>query len=131
MRIILADQHEQALRALKKLLQEHDEFECVGQAVDARGLLRLAESQTPDLILLDRELPGVSIQELIGRLHAIQPRPTVVVMSSNCEYSRVLLQAGADSFISKADEPDWLVEKLHKYVSQSSVKEEAKRKLQL
>jgi len=127
MRIILADHHEQALQAMKELLEEYEVFECIGGAVDAQGLLQLAEDKAPDLVLVDRELPGSSIQVLIDRLHAIQPRPTIVVMSSNCEYGRVLLQAGADAFISNADDPDWLLEKLYKYAKQIKIKEEANR----
>jgi DNA-binding NarL/FixJ family response regulator len=85
-------------------------------------LLVLAEEHTPDLVLIDKDLPGSPIEDLIDRLHALKPKPIVVVMSSESHFSRVILKAGADAFVSKGDEPDWLLEKLQKYALQ--VKEE-------
>ena len=127
MHIILADHHAGPCWALKLLLEEQPEFDLIGEAVDAQTLLVLAEKQTADLVLIDRELPGIYIEELIVRLRAIEPRPIIIVMSSEFEYSRVMLQAGADAFVSKGDEPDWLIEKLHKYAKQVKMKEDANK----
>ncbi len=75
----------------------------------------MAENRAADLFLVDRELPGAFIEDLIARLHALEPRPIVIVMSSGFEYSRMLLQAGADAFVSKGDPPNWLLQTLRKY----------------
>jgi DNA-binding NarL/FixJ family response regulator len=115
MRIILADHHPQALWALKITLQENTKFEITGEATNAEDLLALAAENPPDLALIDWELPGRSIEELITDLHACKPRPTVVVMGSKPEYGRMLLKAGADAFVSKGDEPEWLLEALQKF----------------
>jgi DNA-binding NarL/FixJ family response regulator len=115
MRIILADHHPQALWALKTTLQENTKFEITGEATNAEDLLALAAENPPDLALIDWELPGRSIEELITDLHACKPKPTVVVMGSKPEYGRMLLKAGADAFVSKGDEPEWLLEALQKF----------------
>jgi two-component system response regulator FimZ (fimbrial Z protein)/two-component system response regulator EvgA len=115
MRIILADHHTQACWALKTLLEEQPEFDLVGDADDANLLLELAKKHLPDVILVDCELPGIYIEDLISSLHALEPSPTVIVMSSEFENSRKLLKAGADAFVSKGDQPDWLLEILRKY----------------
>jgi DNA-binding NarL/FixJ family response regulator len=115
MRIILADHHKQSLWALKTMIQEGSEFDLVGVVEDAQSLLTLAEKHTADLFLVERNLPGSPIEDLINRLHALNPRPFVVVMSSEFEYSRMLLKAGADAFVSKGDEPEWLLDRLYKF----------------
>jgi DNA-binding NarL/FixJ family response regulator len=46
--------------------------------------------------------------------------PFVIVMSSDFETSRSVLKAGADAFVSKVDEPNWLLEKLHPYAIQGN-----------
>jgi DNA-binding NarL/FixJ family response regulator len=115
MRIILADHHPQALWALKTTLQENTKFEITGEATNAEDLLALAAENPPDLALIDWELPGRSIEELITDLHACKTKPTVVVMGSKPEYGRMLLKAGADAFVSKGDEPEWLLEALQKF----------------
>jgi two-component system nitrate/nitrite response regulator NarL len=117
MRIILADHHAQPCWALKTSLEEQPDFDLIGEALDAQGLLILAKQHPADLVLVDGELPGISIWDLIARLHRLEPRPIVIVMSSEIEQSRVMLKAGADAFVSKG-EPDWLLEQLHRYADQ-------------
>ena len=121
MRIILADHHVQPCEALRILLEEQPEFDIIGETGDAPSLLKLAESQLPDLILIDSELPGTNIENLISKLHTQDPRPTVIVLSSNFEDSRKLLKAGADAFVSKGDQSEWLLEILLKYENQIKV----------
>ena len=115
MRIILADHHPQALWALKISLEAEPEFDLVGEATDADTLCALVASNPPDLALIDRELPGKPIEDLITELHENPVKFLVVVMSSQPEYGRMALKAGADAFVSKSDQPDWLLETLHKF----------------
>ena len=115
MRIILADHHAQPRSGLKALLGEHPEFHLIGEAVDAQGLLTLAETELADLVLIDCELPGIYFDDLITRLHALEPAPVIIVMSSEFEHSRKALKAGADAFVSKTDDPGWLLETLQKF----------------
>jgi DNA-binding NarL/FixJ family response regulator len=115
MRIILADHHVQPCWAIRKSLEQQPDIEIIGEAADAQSLLALAEAEHPDLVLVDGDLPGMFINELITRLHANEPSPIVVAMSSEFENSRKLLKAGADAFVSKADEPEWLLETLKRF----------------
>jgi DNA-binding NarL/FixJ family response regulator len=110
MRIILADHHAHALSALQAMIGEEPGLEVIGAVVDVDRLIQLADTTTPDLVLMDWELPGKPIQELISSLHALKPKPYVIVMSSTIESSRKLIKAGADAFVSKSDQPDFLVE---------------------
>ncbi len=122
MRIILADPHPQALWALKTTLQENPVFDITGEATDAQSLLALTTASYPDLVMIDSELPGEPIEDLINQVHANKPRPIVVAMSSKSETCSMLLKAGADAFISKSDQPDWLFETLQKYEKRSRKK---------
>jgi DNA-binding NarL/FixJ family response regulator len=117
MRIILSDHHVQPRLALKMLLDEQPEFNVIGEAADAQELLLLAENHPADLIIVDGELPGCYIEELITKLHGLHPKPIVIVMSTENVNSRKLLNAGADAFVSKANTPDWLLDVLWKYES--------------
>jgi DNA-binding NarL/FixJ family response regulator len=116
MRVILADHHVHARVALEALIDEESQLELVGEAMDAQALLVLIEKHKPDLVLVDEQLPGIPIEELIVSLHAHQPVPTVIVMSSDPTCSRKILDAGVDIFVSKVDRPDRLIQSLHKYL---------------
>ena len=128
MRIILADHHAQPRLALQVLLDEQPEFDLIGEAVNAQDLLLLAHALPADLIIVDRQLPGMDCETLIAGLHALAPRPIVIVMSSESGYSRSILKVGADAFVSKSDEPDWLLDRLEKYAKQVNQLEDANRK---
>lgn len=122
MRVLLADHHPSTLWALRSLVGKQKGFTVVGEATEATSLLTQADALKPDLVLLDWGLPGRAA-DLIDRLHAIDPRPRVVAMSSRLETGRAALAGGADAFVSKGDEPDWLLETLHRYAKDTSKKE--------
>jgi DNA-binding NarL/FixJ family response regulator len=121
MRIILADHNPKALWALQTALQEKSEVNLIGEATNASDLLALVAVSLPDLVLVDWELPGKSIEELITELHAYTPGPIVVVMGSKPEYGRMILKDGADAFVSKGDQPDWLLETLQKFERRTKI----------
>ena len=68
---------------------------------------------------MDQELPGSDITELISRLHALQPGLLVVVISSQSEYGAAMINAGADAFVSKMDQPEALLATLVKMQEKS------------
>lgn len=120
MRLILADHHDIPLKALEDTIKEHPEFELVGKAMDSESLYILASEHPANLVLIDCDLPGIRLEELISKLHALAPRPIVVVMSGKLENSRILLQAGADAYVSKSQQQNWLMETLQEYERRTS-----------
>ena len=118
MRVLLADHHPSTLWALRSLVEKQQGLTVVGDVTEAKSLLAQAEALKPDLVLLDWELPGRAA-DLIDVLHAIDPRPKVVAMSTRLETGRAALAAGADAFLSKSDEPDWLLETLRQYAKRT------------
>jgi DNA-binding NarL/FixJ family response regulator len=125
-RILLADSHPASSWAIKTMIAEESEFELVGEATDTYHLCELSKTYHPHLILIDREIPGEQIEEIIAELHLLDPKPVVIVMSSHAEQARFVLKAGADAFVSKVDDPAWLVEKLRTY-AKIGAKEDANR----
>jgi DNA-binding NarL/FixJ family response regulator len=115
MRIIVADHYPKARKALAALLNEQPGIDLIGEVAESNALLELARRQPVDVIMLDYGLPGIPLVELIDKIQTLNQPPTVIVMSSNPENARLALNAGADVFISKGDQPDWLLEVLHRY----------------
>lgn len=92
----------------------------------AESLLSLAQSHVPDLVLLDKDLPGSTTSEVIAALHQLIPVPGVIVISSDPANGRSALKAGADAFISKGEEPEWLLQSLDKLLKAKPKKEDVK-----
>ena len=121
MRIIVADHHEQVLLALTTMLEQKSGVDLVGVAVNAQDLLRLATDEAAEVVVVDRNLPGSSVTNLVADLHLLEKKPFIIVMGSEPDHSRMALSAGADAFVSKGDSPEWLLQYLDTYTNRSRV----------
>jgi len=77
---------------------------------DGHKALRAAESNQPDLVVLDLMLPNLSGLEVCRRLRAAGPVPVVMLTALGEEEDRILgLETGADDYITKPFSPRELV----------------------
>ena len=106
MRVLLANTRQKVRSALRLLLAQKPEFQVVGEAADATGLLLAVERKQPDLLLLDWELPGLPAAYLLRLLRQERPSLKIIALSSRPEVRQAALQAGTDGFISKNEPPE-------------------------
>jgi two-component system response regulator DesR len=109
MRILLADDEDHVRFALQVLLEAQPGLHVVAEAVDAAELLAQAASSRPDVVLLDWELPGLTMSATLPVLRRLSPGVRILVLSGRPEAKRVALAAGADAFISKSHPPEQLL----------------------
>lgn len=105
-RVLIVDDQPAFRRQLRALL-DRARLEVVGEADNIPSAETLAQSQQPDLAIVDVSLPGVSGIEGTPRLKALAPHMRVILVSA---YHERLLHAsaqaaGAEAFIPK-DELD-------------------------
>jgi DNA-binding response OmpR family regulator len=82
----------------------------VDQAADGISGLRLAEQVTPDLVVLDRMLPGVDGVEICRRIRARASVPIIMLTALGTTDARIEgLEAGADDYLAKPFSPRELV----------------------
>lgn len=105
MRVALADDQASVRSALRLLLEQEPDFEIVVEAADATGLLAAVVDKQPDLLLLDWELPGLPVLQLLRLLRYEQPAINVIAMSSLPEACRDALDAGVHTFVNKSAPP--------------------------
>jgi DNA-binding NarL/FixJ family response regulator len=111
-RILLVDDHSMVRAGLKLLLQEEGDFEVVGEAGDVERALDAARVHTPDVILLDLNMPGRPSLPAIPELLQASRDGAVVVMTQHDdpEYARMALSGGASGFVLKEAAHSELVE---------------------
>jgi DNA-binding NarL/FixJ family response regulator len=109
MDVLLADDQAKVRSALRLLLEQQPEVDVLGEAVDATGLVDWVKATSPDLVLLDWELPGLS-PERLATLRELCPSVVVIALSGQPEARRAALTAGADGFVSKGDPPERLLD---------------------
>lgn len=117
MRVLLADHHSQVRWALRTAIKEEPRLVVVGEATEAEALLSQAQALRPDLILLEWELPGQPVEEVLSTLRAFNNGCQVIVLSRQPECETAALAAGADAFISKAAAPEELLTALRALAS--------------
>jgi DNA-binding NarL/FixJ family response regulator len=103
MRILIADSQSMVRSALRLLLEQEPGTIVVGEAANREETEKLLGPIRPDLVLLEWELPGDSIAQLISRC---RPAAKVIVVSIRSEVKQLALQSGADFFVCKCDAPD-------------------------
>ncbi|WEO78158.1 response regulator transcription factor [Cryobacterium sp. SO2] len=82
----------------------------VEQAPDGLDGLRRAGTNRPDLVVLDRMLPGMDGIEVCGRFKAAWAVPVIMLTALDEEEDRIEgLEAGADDYLAKPFSPRELV----------------------
>ncbi|GAA2860619.1 response regulator transcription factor [Paenarthrobacter ilicis] len=95
----------------------------VDMAADGFTALQLASERTPDLVILDRMLPGLDGVEVCRRLRETMSVPVIMVTALGTEDDRILgLETGADDYVTKPFSPRELVLRV-KSVLRRSVRE--------
>jgi len=116
LKILIGDAQPRVRFGLLKLLEQQPGWSLAGEAEDAPSLLAAIACGCPDLVLLDWELPGMPVQDLLLKIRQACPHLWVVFMSGNVELRQVVLQAGADVFAYKADPPEKLLRLIQELV---------------
>lgn len=107
-RVMLVDDHRLVRAGLKRVLSEMPDIEVVAEAGTGEEALELARKHTPDVVLMDVNMPGMGGLESTRRLVARMPQVKVVAVSMHLEepYPSRMLEAGAAGYISKDSAAD-------------------------
>ncbi|WP_336646058.1 response regulator transcription factor [Microbacterium sp. USHLN186] len=102
-RLLVADDQALVRGALAALLELEPDIEVVGAAADGEEALELAAALTPDVCLMDIQMPGIDGIEATRRLRAASPATRVLIVTTFARpgYLRDALDAGASGFMVK------------------------------
>jgi len=113
MRAIIIDDERLARAELKKLLQEFPEVEIIDEAANAEEGIQKIESQQPDLIFLDIQMPGKTGFDMLSQL---ERTPQVIFTTAYDEFALKAFEVNALDYLLKPVEPKRLadaIQKLH------------------
>lgn len=107
MKIVIADDHPLMLAGIRRVLEEADDFEIVGEAHTGSQVLPLVARTNPDVVLLDMRMPGLDGLGCLERIRIRYPKVKVVVLSvfANPEQIQAALKRGASGYIVKNINP--------------------------
>ncbi len=110
-RLMIVEDHAAVRAGIRALLQGAPDVEVVGEADDGAQAVKMTDDCTPDLMLLDMELPTLRGDEVMRRVLKKHPRMQVLVLSSydDLVYIKTMLADGARGYLLKEEAPALLV----------------------
>lgn len=116
-RVLVVDDQPLFRAGLVALLNAAPDLTVVGEAADGDSAVRLAESSTPDVILMDIRLPeldGVKATErILAQAGPDKPSVLMLTVFDLDEYVYTALRAGAAGFLLKDSPPEMLIAGIH------------------
>lgn len=108
--VLLAEAESHVRQAIRLMIQYQEDLEVMGEVSTAESLLIQVCRQTPDIILLDWNLPSIHHQRLLIAVKECCPEAVVIAMSVRPEAEKAALEMGADAFVLKNLPPEEFIE---------------------
>lgn len=102
-RVLIVDDHPMVAEGIQSILESYDEIEVVGTLGDGQAAVDQAEALTPDVILMDLNMPrlgGLSATEMLLE-RVPEARILILSMHDSPEYITSALSHGAVGYVLK------------------------------
>jgi len=113
MRVVLALKDTDLRLSIELLLSEQPGIRILGSAIDTQGMLALVESSNPDLLLMESDLPGEAIVDVLSEMKSHKACPKIILLGKPGDRERHFLDSGADVYLLKGERPEKLVDAFH------------------
>ena len=102
--VLIVDDHP-SFRASARAILEADGFDVIGEAEDGASAIEAVRRLSPEIVLLDVQLPDMDGFAIASTLTANGSAPAIVMVSSRdaCDYGGLVAESGARGFIAKAE----------------------------
>jgi DNA-binding NarL/FixJ family response regulator len=109
-RLVVVDDHSLFRRGLIGLLADMPEFQVVGEAGDGKEALSVIENTSPDVLLLDVNMPVMDGIQTVQALRGKKSKMPILMLTISRQEDDLLgaLTAGANGYLLKDTEPEQL-----------------------
>ena len=103
LRVVIADDHPIFRKGLRQVIESNPSITIVGEAEDGTTALRAITTMSPDIAILDIDMPGKNGLEVIGDLHdaSIEIPVIFLTMYDDEEMFNEAMDAGARGYVLK------------------------------
>ena len=111
-KVVIVDDHKMVIDGMSLLLQNQPDIEVIGSALSGEEAIKLISKITPDVVLLDINMPGINGIETCKEMLKIQPQLKIIAISMHKESSliKLMLSNGAKGYVLKNAGQDEVVE---------------------
>ena len=100
LRTLIVDDEPLARRRLRTLLRDEPRVDVVGECEDGPSAVAACQTQSPDLVLLDIQMPGMSGFDVLRKLGA-RASPVVIFVTAYDQYALQAFEAHAIDYLLK------------------------------
>lgn len=110
-KILLTDDHALVRTGIKRLLEDSQQVEIIGEAESGEACIKMIQELKPDVILMDVNMPGIGGVEASRRILQRDPSQKIIILTIHTEqtFPKRLLEIGAKGYLTKECEIDEMI----------------------
>lgn len=118
-KILLVDDHELVRGALAARLQREPDLHVVGTAATADEAIAKAIESSPDVIVMDIDMPGLNCFDAARTIASVRPEAAVIFLSAftHDRYVEDALRVNARGYLTKRVSPETVVKAIREVAS--------------
>ncbi|MEX2381914.1 MAG: response regulator transcription factor [Opitutales bacterium] len=118
-RIFIVDDHPLMRQAISQVLLKEPDMTVCGEASSAAEALEEIQAESPDIVIADLSLQGMSGIDLIKNLKSIFPELPILVLSMHDEsiYAQRVLRAGGQGYVMKEETAEKVVQGIRRILA--------------
>lgn len=110
-RVVLADDHKLVRTGIRKILESAGDIDIVGEAATGEQALEIVEDVRPDIVLMDKFMPGIGGFEASRRiLQRGTAKIICLTVYSDMPLPRKILELGAQGYLTKDCTPEEIID---------------------
>jgi len=109
--ILIADDHEMLRRGIRNALEDRQDWQICGEAVDGQEAVNKVNTLRPDLVILDINMPVLNGLAAVRQILRNRPQTKIVIFTVHDSEQTIkeIQAAGAHAYVSKNDASDALL----------------------
>jgi two-component system nitrate/nitrite response regulator NarL len=110
-KLLLVDDHPVVRKGIRSCLEGHDHLQILGEAIDGQQAVDKVKELSPDIVLMDIDMPNMSGLEATKIIRKDFPKTRVLILSVHTNKEPVLqiIKSGAQGYVLKDASPEVLV----------------------
>lgn len=110
-KVVICDDHSIFREGIKSALKNAEDIEVIGEADNGMMLLKLLKHTSPDVILLDINMPIMDGFATLPNIKKLYPNIKVIILSWNNDLTWVtsMMNLGANSYLTKDDDSENII----------------------
>lgn len=120
--VLITDDHALVRSGIRRLLEDSQQVEIVGEAECGEDSLQMSQDLKPDVILMDVNMPGIGGVEACRRILQRNPKQKIIVLTVHSEktFPKRMLEIGAKGYLTKECGVDEMIEAIKQVNNGSS-----------